>query len=174
MFKFKYLSVALFVAILAGVVVASCNDDKTDLKAEGVKAGTEMCACVGSYDAPVQPQHPASPLPPADFNPQNPDLTDPATLAYVSDPAIIAYFGELETFMDDFNAYAQELYQCLGVTQKYQKYVTANANNYNPTATDPLLSVFTFTNDDFKEGFKEGVSSCSEAFNALFALMPSE
>ena len=183
MFRFKYLSVVLFVAILAGIIIVSCNnnDDDPDPKAEGIKAGNEMCGCVANYDAPVQPQHPASPLPPAGFDPYL-DYTDPdviasldeETLAYLMNPAIIAYFQELAAFAGAFEAYAGELYQCLGVIQAYQEYATANANNYDPEAADPLLSVFTFTNDDFKEGFKEGVQSCSDAFNALFALMPSE
>ena len=180
MSKFKYFSVVFFAAMLAGVVIVACNDDddKIDAKAEGLKAGTEMCARVASYTAPVQPQHPASPLPPANFNPYL-DYTDPAvlatldgeTIAYLSDPAIQAYFGAMATFYEEFNAYAGQLYECLGVIGKYQEYATANADNYNPEAADPLLSVFTFKNDDFKEGFKEGVKSCADSFNVLFALM---
>lgn len=178
MFRFKYLSVVLSVAILAGVVAACNNDDDPDYKAEGIKAGNEMCDCVASYEAPVQPQHPASPLPPADFDPYL-DYTDPEvlatldeeTLAYISDPAIIAYFGALATFAADFETYAGNLYACLGVIAKYQEYATANADNYNPDAADPLLSVFTFKNDEFEKGFKEGVGSCAEAFSALFELL---
>ena len=180
MSKFKYLLVVLFAAILAGVVFVACSkdDDKTDPRAEGLKAGTEMCACVASYTAPIQPQHPASPLPPASFNPYL-DYTDPAvlatldgeTIAYISDPAIQAYFGALATFQEEFTVYAGKLYECLGVIGQYQEYATANAENYNPEAADPLLSVFTFKNDDFKEGFKEGVKSCADSFSALFALM---
>ena len=179
MFKIKYLSVVLFAAMLAGVVFVACkDDDKTDPKAEGIKAGTEMCAMVASYTAPVQPQHPASPLPPENFNPYL-DYTDPtvlatldgATIAYISDPAIQAYFGALLAFQEEFTVYAGQLYECLGVIGQYQEYATANADNYNPEAADPLLSVFTFKNDDFKEGFKEGVQGCSDSFSALFALM---
>ena len=178
MFRFKYLLVTLSVAVLAGVIFVACdNDDDPDLRAEGLKAGQEMCDCVASYDAPVQPQHPSSPLPPANFD-LTLDYTDPEilasldgeTLAYLMDPAIVAYFGELAVFSEEFEAYVMELYQCLGVTQKYQEYVTANPDNYDPEATDPLLSVFTFKNDDFKEGFKEGVKSCADSFNVLFAL----
>ena len=179
MFKIKYLSVVFYTAILAVVFIVACNDDdKVDPKAEGLKAGTDMCACVASYTAPVQPQHPASPLPPASFNPYL-DYTDPAVLAtldeativYISDTAIQAYFGAITTFQEEFTAYAAQLYECLGVIGQYQEYATANAENYNPEAADPLLSVFTFKNDDFKEGFKEGVKSCADSFTALFALM---
>ena len=80
MFKFKYLSAVLFAAILAGIlVVVSCNnkDDDPDPRAEGLKAGTEMCDCVASYDAP--------------------DPTDPK---YAENPAQLqadfqAYYGQL-------------------------------------------------------------------------------
>ena len=178
MFRFKYLSVVVFAAALAGVVVSCDDKDKVDTKAEGIVAGNEMCACVASYEAPAQPQHPESPLPPADFD-FTLDYSDPEVLAglneetisYLMNPAIIAYFGELAAFAGAFAAYAGDLYACLGVIQKYQEYATANANNYNPEATDPLLSVFTFSDEGFKEGFKEGVKSCSDAFDALFALM---
>ena len=185
MFKFKYFFVALFVAMLAGVVIVSCSDDdnskdkeKAEMKAKGVDAGSEMCDCVASYEAPVQPQHPASPLPPANFD-QSLDYTNPEvlaslddeTIAYLSDPAIMAYFGKLAVFFTEFEAYAGDLYQCLGAVHPYQEYVTANADAYNPNADEPLLSVFTFSNDDFKDGFREGVASCSDAFSALFEAM---
>jgi len=180
MFKFKFLSAVLVVVVLAGTAFVSCSDDEKNSKAEaeGVKAGNEMCDCVSNYDAPIQPQHPASPLPPANFNPYL-DYTDPEvfagldqeTMAYLMNPAIQAYFGELAGFATAFETYAGELYQCLGTIQQYQEYATANANNYDPEATDPLLSVFTFSNDDFKEGFKTGVGSCSDAFTVLFSLI---
>ena len=178
MFKFKYLSAVLFVAVLAGVVFVACSSKDDDLKAEGTKAGNEMCDCVARHDAPEQPQHPASPLPPANFDPRL-DYTNPAvlatlddeTIAYISDPAIQAYFGALAAFQAEFTTYAGKLYECLGVIALYQEYATASADNYDPEAADPLLSVFTFKNDDFKEGFTEGVKSCADSFTALFALM---
>ena len=180
MSKFKSFFSMLFAVALAGGVIVSCNDDEknSNAEAEGIKAGTEMCDCVSDYDAPIQPQHPASPLPPANFNPYL-DYSDPAvlatldgaTIAYISDPAIQAYFGALASFQAEFTAYAGQLYECLGVIGQYQEYATANAENYNPEAADPLLSVFSFKNDDFKEGFTEGVKSCADSFTALFALM---
>ena len=177
MCKFKFLFLALFAFVLVGTAFVSCKD-KDDPKDDGVKAGTEMCDCVSSVETPVQPQHPSSPLPPANFNPYL-DYTDPEVLAsldietmtYLMDPAIQAYFGQLAAFSAAFEAYAGELYQCLGVIQKYQDYATANVENYNPEAEDPLLSVFTFTDNDFKEGFKEGVQTCYDTFSSLFLLL---
>ena len=184
MSKFKYLFVMLFAVVLTGGVIVSCSDDDDNVKtaegirAEGVKAGTEMCDCVASYEAPVQPQHPASPLPPASFDPTL-DYSDPAVVEgmeldayiYFMAPAIQAYLGELAVFVDEFETYAGNLYQCLGTIHPYQEYATANANNYDPEAEDPLLSVFTFKDDNFKEGFKVGVGSCADTFSALFSLI---
>ena len=50
--RLKYLSVFLFAAILAGVVI-SCKDDKEDPSAEGQEAGVAMCACVNSFTPPT-------------------------------------------------------------------------------------------------------------------------
>ena len=50
MFRFKYLLVVLLAAMLAGVVFVACNDDddKVDAKAEGLKAGKEICDCMAA------------------------------------------------------------------------------------------------------------------------------
>jgi hypothetical protein len=136
MFRFKYLSVVLFAAIVAVVVVSCKDNDKEDPKAEGIKAGNEMCDCVGGYTAP--------------------NFAD-----YIDDPA-----GYQAAFM----AYAGELYECIGVIGKYQKYVTPDLDAYDETSSEPLLSVFKFENNDFKNGFREGVASCSNAFDALWEL----
>jgi len=51
--RFKYLSVVLFSAALAGVVFVSCNKDKDpDPAADGKKAGGEMCSCVSKIEMP--------------------------------------------------------------------------------------------------------------------------
>ena len=147
MFKFKYLSVVLFAAMLAGGVFVACNDKdddpdpkKAEARAEGVKAGTEMCDCVASYPAP--------------------DPTDPK---YAENP------GQLNA---DFNAYYMQLYSCLGEIHKYEKYARLKEQGEEAQTDDPLLNVFMFHDDDFKEGFLEGVGSCYDSFNALWALMP--
>ena len=142
MSKFKFLLVALSFTLLAGVVVVSCNkdDDDPDPKAEGIKAGNEMCDCVASYDAP------------------NP--TDPK---YTENP---------EQLGADFQAYYGQLYECLGVIHKYEKYARLKEQGEEAQTEDPLLNVFMFEDDKFKEGFLEGVGNCYEAFNALWDLMP--
>ena len=174
MFKLKYLSVTLFVAILAGVVFVSCSDGKdADPRAEGLKAGREMCAEAARYDAPSLPQHPESPRPPASFDPNldysNPDVVDNMELdayIYFMNPAIQNYYTELADFQAAFNTYAMNLSNAMGVIAPYEKYVVPST--YDPTATtDKLLTAFEFLNDDFKEGFKEGVGSCADAFESL-------
>ena len=145
MFRFKYLLVTLFVAVLAGIVVVSCNDkDKPDpraeARAEGVEAGTAMCSCVASYPAP--------------------DPTDPK---YAENP------GQIN---EDFQAYYMQLYSCLGEIHQYEKYARLKEQGEEAQTEDPLLNVFMFHDDDFKEGFLEGVGSCYDAFNALWDLMP--
>jgi len=168
--RFKFFSVVLSAAIAAGIVFA-CNK-KEDPEAEGKAAGTEMCACVDAVESPGNPpQHPSAPLPPAGFNPQNPDLTNPDVLAYVSHPDIIAYFAAMAVFYQAFEEYADKLSLCLGVIGPYGKYIEAAMANYDPSAADPLYSVFNFKDKDFAKGFKEGTSGCKNAFDALFALM---
>ena len=185
--RLKYLSVVvLCAAALAGVIV-SCNDKEkdTDLKAEGVKAGTAMCDCVANYEAPPMPNHPASPLPPAGVDLQELltlDLQDPAVFAgldpevqaYLMNPAIQQYLGALGQFAADFEAYAMQLGACPGVLAPYQDYVTFIYENYNPAAENPLYSVFNFKDKNFEQGFKEGTSDCMETFAALFALMDGQ
>ena len=140
--RFKSISVVLFVAVLAGVVISCKDKDKTDYKAEGKKAGTEMCDCVASFTAPN----------PADF---------------------IDGEGSFDetSFNQAFGAYAVNLGTCPGVLAQYQQYVSFIYENYDPTAAEPLYSVFEFKNSDFEQGFKEGTGDCMETFAALFALM---
>ena len=141
--RLKSISVVLFAAVLAGGVVFSCkDDDKTDYKAEGVKAGTEMCDCVASYTSPN----------PADFLDEEGNFDE-------------------ASFNQAFGAYAMQLGTCPGVLAQYQEYVIFVYENYNPEAENPLYSVFEFKNKDFEEGFKAGTNDCMETFAALFALM---
>ena len=146
MFRFKYLSVALFIAMLAGVAFIACsNDDDPDPKAEGITAGTEMCGCVSSIPEPVIPN------PPAGVNPLNPDFTDPATLQY---------FAEVQAV---YEAYFAELGNCAGgIAGKYQKYFLFNIGNYD--AELGLFSAFEFKDEDFKAGFLQATQACAAAF----------
>ena len=159
--RFKYLSGVFFAVIMAGVVIVACKkDDKIDPEEEGKKAGTAMCGCVSSIAQPVIPSHPSSPLPPAGFNPQNPDLTDPAILAYVSNPVIIAYFAAVQAV---YETYFAALGNCAGdVANKYQKYFIFNIGNYK--AEEGLFSAFDFIDKDFEKGFLEATKVCAEAF----------
>ena len=143
--KLKSISVVLFAAVLAGVVISCKEEDKTDLKAEGKKAGTEMCSCVASYDEPN----------PTDFMDGEGNFDEAG-------------------FSQAFGAYAMQLSTCLGVVTQYQDYVDFVYENYDPTADEPLYSVFIFKNSDFEHGFKEGTSGCKEAFDALFAMMGAQ
>jgi len=132
--RFKSLSVVLFAAALAGVVI-SCDKDNENPKAEGKKAGTKMCDCVASYPAPTDP-------------------TDQAA----------------------FMEYAGQLYNCLGEIAPYSEYIGLAGTQdtgygYDPTAENPLYSIFDFKNKDFEQGFKEGTSDCMQTFSALFALL---
>ena len=169
--RFKSISVVLFAAVLAGVVISCKEEEKTDLKAEGKKAGTEMCGCVASYD---EPNFPMSPLPPAGLDLQELfglDLQDPAVFAGL-DPEVQAYLTDpaIQQYLSEFKAYAMQLSQCVNVAP-YQQYIDFVYANYDPTAAEPLYSVFDFKNSDFEQGFKEGTNGCKEAFEALFALM---
>ena len=144
MFRFKYLSVVLFAAILAGVVVAcSDDDDKIDYKAEGVKAGKEICDCMSSY------AHLA------------PNIED-----YYSETGF-----DQPGYVEALTAYGWQASGCVGGLQSYQEYVTVNFEAYNAEAENPLLSVFDFKNNDFKTGFSEGIGSCADAFGELLGLM---
>lgn len=134
--KFKFLLALLLVAIVAGVVVACSDDDDPDYKAEGKKAGVEMCDCVASYVAP--------------------NYED---------------YESYEEFTAAFTAYAANLSGCLGIIAQYQEYVTVDINAYDPEADEPLFSVFSFKNDEFKEGFMEGAGGCADTFTALFEMM---
>jgi hypothetical protein len=146
MCKFKYLSVILFAAVLAGVFVVSCKDKDPDPKEEGIKAGTEMCGCVSSIDEPMIP------YPPEGFNPSNPDLTDPATLEY------------LATVQNIYETYFTELGNCAGgVAGKYQKYFLFNIGNYDEAIG--LFSAFDFIDKDFEAGFLGATQVCAEAFD---------
>ena len=142
--KFKTISVVLLTALLAGAVF-SCKDsnkDTTDYVAEGRKAGMEMCNCVASFTAPN----------PADFVDEEGNFDE-------------------ENFNQAFGFYAMQLGTCPGLLSQYQQYVSFIYENYDPTAAEPLYSVFDFKNKDFEKGFKEGTSGCMETFAALFALL---
>ena len=133
----------LLSAVLAVVVISCKDDDKgADPKAEGVKAGTEMCDCVASYTAPD----------PADFVDEdgNPDEAG---------------------FNQAFMVYAGNLGTCPGLLSNYQQYVTFNMEAYDAEAEDPLYTIFQFKDSDFETGFKEGTGDCLQAFEALFELM---
>ena len=146
MFRFKYLLVVLFAVMMTGVVIVACSkddEDKTDYKALGEKAGKEICDCMAGY----------------------------AHLA----PNIADYYTEAgfdqAGYVEALSAYGWQASGCVGSLQSYQEYVTVNFDAYNPEATDPLLSVFTFKNNDFKTGFSEGIGSCADAFGDLLGLM---
>ena len=183
MSRIKYFLAVMIAAFAAGVFFLACSsDEKEKPEDEGKKAGEAMCACVSSYVAPTMPILPTSPLPPAGISMQEIlalDLTNPEVLAgldpdvmnYLMDPAIMAYLIALGKFQSDFEAYAGELYQCLGTLAPYQKYVEANPNAYNPAAAEPLYSIFTFKDADFEKGFKSGTASCMQTFTSLFALI---
>ena len=141
--KVKYLSVVLFAAILAGVLI-SCGDngDKDDpiaeAKAAGVEAGELMCACVASYEEPN----------PADYLP------------------------DMEALQAAFQEYYGQLYACLGVIVPYAEYAALRSPNEPVQTDDPLLAVFIFHNEHFREAFvEEGVKDCYDTFMALWALM---
>ena len=146
MSKFKYLSVVLFIAILAGVVVVACSkDDDPDPKVEGAKAGSEMCGCVSSIAEPVIPN------PPEGVNPLDPDYTDPATLQY---------FAEVQAV---YEAYFAELGNCAGqVAGKYQKYFLFNIGSYDEEVG--LFSAFDFKDKEFETGFLGATQACAAAF----------
>jgi len=137
--KFKYLSVVLFTAVLAGVVIVSCKKDDDDNPGEeGKKAGTEMCDCVSDIEEPN---------PPVDFDPQNPDFTNPEVLAYFA--ALEAYFGELPG--------------CAGtVAGPYQKYFIFSYESYDEEIG--LFSAFKFKDKAFEKGFLEATKVCADAF----------
>ena len=141
MFKFKYLSVVLFVAMLAVVVVA-CSDDKDDPKAEGIKAGSEICDCMSGY------AHLA------------PNIED-----YYTETGF-----DQAGYIDALTTYGWQASECVGALQSYQEYVTVDFGAYN-AETEDLLSVFNFKNNDFKTGFSQGIGSCSDTFGNLLSLM---
>jgi len=146
MSKFKYLSLAFLVAIMAGVVIVACSkDDDPDPKAEGIAAGNEMCGCVSSVAAPVVPN------PPEGVNPLDPDFTDPATLEYLASVQAV------------YEAYFAELGNCAGgVAGKYQTYFLFNIGNYDEEIG--LFSAFDFKDKDFETGFLGATQACANAF----------
>ena len=148
MSKFKSFFVMLFVAVLAGGVIVSCDDDNEDsvktaeeIRAEGLAAGTGICDCMSGYVAPNIEEY---------FSETGFDQA--------------GYYAALET-------YGWEASACLGSLQAYQEYVAVNFEAYDEEAENPLLSVFDFKNDDFKAGFTEGIGSCAETFANLLMLM---
>ena len=171
--RVKYLSVALFSALLTGFVVVACNNEKeADPAAEGEKAGEEMCACVASIAEPVLPNPPSSPLPPEGVDIQEIfglDLTDPEViaglepdvLAYLMDPVIQAYFAAVQAV---YEAYFTELGNCAGaVAAKYQKYFGMDMSKYDEDNPD-LFSVFEFHDKNFETEFLKAAGVCAAAF----------
>ena len=147
MSKFKSFFVMLFAVVLAGGVIVSCSDDDDDLsaeevRAEGFAAGSGICACMDGY-AHLAPNQ-------ADF--------------------ITADGFDMEGYIAALGEYGWQAAGCVNL-QAYQEYVAVNFEGYDPNANDPLLSVFTFTNDDFKAGFIEGIGGCAESFSALMGLI---
>jgi hypothetical protein len=139
--RLKYLSVVLFAAILAVVVITACNKDKTDAAAEGKEAGEAMCGCVSGYTAP---------------NPE--DFEDMESFQ----AAFMAYAGQLYNCLGEIAPYSK--YVVLAGTQD-------DGYGYNPNAAEPLYSIFTFKNDDFGKEFKKATEVCMLPFAALFAMM---
>ena len=76
--RLKCLSVVLFAAVLAGVVV-SCKNEKAKPAEEGKEAGVAMCNCVNSYTPPTDP---------TDFE------------------AFMAYAGQLYNCLGEISAYS--------------------------------------------------------------------
>ena len=143
--RLKYLSVVLFVAILAGVIIACNKDDKPNPEVEGKNAGNAMCNCVSSIDEPVVPH------PPEGVNPLEPNFEDPATLEYLA--AVQAVY----------EAYFAELGSCAGeVAGKYQKYFIFTYDNYDEE--QGFFSVFDFKDEEFQKGFLEAAGVCAAAF----------
>jgi hypothetical protein len=98
--RFKSISVVLFAAVLAVAVISCKDEEKNDLKAEGKKAGTEMCDCVASYTAPN----------PADFADQ--ESFQAAFMAYAANlgtcPGVLAKYQEYVTFVyENYNPEAE-------------------------------------------------------------------
>ena len=86
------------------------------------------------------------------------------------DPA--TWTGSMEELQAAFQAYYGQLYNCLGTIVPYEKYAKLWAEgDEKQNEDDPLLNVFVFHNKDFEKGFKEGVGSCYDTFNALWELM---
>jgi len=85
------------------------------------------------------------------------------------DPA--DFGGDMEAFQLAFMAYAQQLYECLGVISQYEKYVEVDIEAYDDEAADPLYTVFIFKDPNFEKGFKEATAGCKNAFDALLALL---
>lgn len=145
--RFKYLSVVLFSALLAGVVIGCSKDNDPNPETEGKNAGAEMCNCVGSVAEPVPP------MPPAGVNPMEPDFTDLATQQYFA--AVQAVYEE----------YFAELGNCAGgVAGKYQKYFSMDISKYDEKNPD-FFSVFDFKDENFKKGFLENAMVCAKAFS---------
>ena len=112
-----------------------------------------------------------NPTPAAEGKKAGQEMCDCVTSMSAPDPTVLTDPAALQAA---FVAYAAKLQDCLAVIAKYEAYVTVNMAGYTPFAAEPLLSVFAFTDNDFKDGFAEGVGTCSAAFASLWALMPSE
>ncbi|MCL2097624.1 MAG: hypothetical protein FWH23_02545 [Bacteroidales bacterium] len=143
--KFKYLSVMLLAALLAGAVMLACSNNDLTPKEEGYKAGLEMCACL-SIPAPEMPE------PPADFDPDDPDLED---------PDVLEYLAKVEAYYEDVLSYLANLGECATlVAAKYQKYFIFDYDKYE----GDLFDVFEFKDEEFQQGFLEAAMICAEGF----------
>ena len=144
--RFKYLSAVLFVALMAAVVVISCKDDnkEPDPAVEARAAGKEAGEKMCACVSNYQ-------------------APDPNT-----------WTGTPQELQQAFQAYYGQLYACLGEITPYEQYARLRNPQNEPAQTDdPLLSVFIFHDENFKAGFVEdGVKSCYDTFNALWALIP--
>ena len=140
--KLKYLSVVFFAALWAGVFIFSCKNDKDDPATTAKEEGIKAGEAMCACVASYE-------------------APDPAT-----------WTGTPEALQQAFEAYYGQLYSCLGVIHPYEKYARLKLPDETAQTTDPLLAVFVFHDNNFKDGFQEGVGSCYEAFNALWDLIP--
>ena len=145
--KLKFLSVVLFFATLAVFVGACKEDPKKDPEVEGTKAGQETCNCVETVEGPNLPN------PPAGVNPLEPDLTDPATLAWL---------GAVE---NAYNAYFGELGGCTAqVASRYEEFYSFDYEAYDPTSPLGFFSCFNFKDTKFQAAFMAAAGVCADAF----------
>ena len=139
--RFKYLSLVLFAVLLAGVIYA-CKKDGEDSAAKAEEQGKKA------------------------------GLEMCACVASYEAPDPTTWTGTMEELQQAFQAYYGQLYNCLGAIVPYEEYARLWAEgDVQQNPDDPLLNVFIFHDKNFEKGFKEGVGSCYDTFNALWDLM---